>query len=208
MTPIRVFWTEEIPTGRMTVSYKSDESLACPNGSPGMQYHHARVTLSHHATKKEWDDADRDQQMTEGLLLNPICSCGYVFTQENAELSSRGFACGWRNPITGEEWDNSNLPAGAMYDAKAYHDIPHWCSADGIALHVVLPDGTHWHVDGEANNCTRKGDHSHKCWPRHGDPRKGECHVDKNGNTCSAGAGSIQTGSWHGFLHNNHLIQC
>jgi hypothetical protein len=33
-------------------------------------------------------------------------------------------------------------------------------------------------------------------------PKTGRLHVDKNGNTCAAGAGSIITGKWHGFLHN------
>jgi hypothetical protein len=30
-------------------------------------------------------------------------------------------------------------------------------------------------------------------------------HVDKAGATCTAGAGSIIAGDWHGFLHNGQF---
>jgi hypothetical protein len=32
--------------------------------------------------------------------------------------------------------------------------------------------------------------------------------VDKNGDTCAAGAGSILTPAWHGFLRNGELVAC
>lgn len=47
-------------------------------------------------------------------------------------------------------------------------------------------------------------DDVHRCWVRHGtvgDPLQ----VDKNGNTCAAGAGSIQNAGWHGYLKNGIL---
>ena len=53
-----------------------------------------------------------------------------------------------------------------------------------------------------------KTDNVHKCWVRHGRPEDGTLHVDKNGKTCAAGAGSILTSKWHGFLHNGHLVPC
>lgn len=43
----------------------------------------------------------------------------------------------------------------------------------------------------------------HKCWVRHGEPP--DLHVDKAGVTCNAGAGSILSGDYHGFLHNGFL---
>lgn len=46
----------------------------------------------------------------------------------------------------------------------------------------------------------------HFCWVRHGTPPHEKVHVDKSGVTCGAGAGSIATGSWHGFLHNGELV--
>lgn len=81
-----------------------------------------------------------------------------------------------------------------------------WRGPDGIALMVRLPDGHDWHVDSRASNCGRPDDDVHHCWVRHGDPR--ECHVtvDKNGDTCQAGAGSIQSPGWHGFLRDGWLV--
>lgn len=46
----------------------------------------------------------------------------------------------------------------------------------------------------------------HKCWVRHGTPPNEIVHVDKNGVTCGAGAGSIAIDGWHGFLHNGELV--
>lgn len=73
-------------------------------------------------------------------------------------------------------------------------------------LHIMLPDGHEWDIDSRASNCTMKDDRLHRCWVRHGEPPN--VHVDKNGHTCNAGAGSILSHSgWHGFLHNGELIQ-
>jgi hypothetical protein len=75
-----------------------------------------------------------------------------------------------------------------------------WRGSDGIALMVRCPNGSDWHVDGRASNCTLPDDRVHKCWVRHGDPRGCRVTVDKNGNTCAAGGGSIIAGDYHGFL--------
>jgi lambda family phage portal protein len=56
---------------------------------------------------------------------------------------------------------------------------------------VRTPGGT-WDIDGRASNCTRPDDDTHRCWVRHGDPRTGVVHVDKDGDTCGAGSGSIR----------------
>jgi len=48
----------------------------------------------------------------------------------------------------------------------------------------------------------------HRCWVRHGRPEDGTLHVDKNGVTCAAGAGSIVAGNFHGFLHGGFLTSC
>lgn len=101
-----------------------------------------------------------------------------------------------------------DLPPGAIY----LNDGEHWRKGpDGLSITVVCPDGWHWSPDSRASNCTRKDDEIHRCWVRHGDPKLGNLHVDKVGNTCAAGAGSILTGRtpcWHGFLHNGHLVTC
>lgn len=81
-----------------------------------------------------------------------------------------------------------------------------WENCPGRHLHANLPNGHGWCVDSRASNCGRPEDNIHRCWVRHGDPEKGETvHVDKNGNTCQAGAGSILVGDYHGFLHNGRF---
>lgn len=82
-----------------------------------------------------------------------------------------------------------------------------WTNCDGKHLNVVCPDGDQWDVNSRARNCTMREDATHRCWVLHGDASKGEpVTVDKSGRTCDAGAGSIQTSKWHGFLRAGRLV--
>ncbi len=85
---------------------------------------------------------------------------------------------------------------------------PYWDNCDGRHLMVVLPKpGGTWDVDSRASNCTMRDDRQHRCWVRHGDPTRPETlHVDKQGHTCQAGAGSILSGGFHGYLHNGQIV--
>ena len=79
---------------------------------------------------------------------------------------------------------------------------------DGHCLVVTCPGGGEWIIDGPASNCTKREDHgpygqAHRCWVRHGTPPN--ITVDKNGLTCAAGAGSIISGSYHGFLRDGEF---
>jgi hypothetical protein len=90
-----------------------------------------------------------------------------------------------------------------------WHDAgecPYWDNCDGLHLNARVPNGDHWDITSRASNCTMKNDRQHRCWVLHGRPEDGTVHVDKAGVTCQAGAGSIQTGSWHGFLHNGQWV--
>ncbi len=80
---------------------------------------------------------------------------------------------------------------------------------DDVERHLicVLPNGHHWHMTGRASNCTMPEDRKHRCWVVH-EEAPGVFHVDKNGNTCAAGAGSIAAPGWHGFLHHGELVSC
>ena len=111
----------------------------------------------------------------------------------------------YKRSDTGELVTLHDAPPGACWDASWFHDHPQYLGPDGRCLIVRCPDGHDWMVDGRASNCTLPNDNIHKCWVRHGRPEDGTLHVDKNGVTCSAGAGSIATGKWHGFLHNGFL---
>lgn len=127
----------------------------------------------------------------------------------------------WKRVDTGEIKQNiADFGPGAMYYADWLQveahtkwarkengvdvEIPHpWgVGPDGKVLLVVTPGGS-WNIDSRASNCGKPIDNVHRCWVRHGTPP--EITVDKNGDTCSAGAGSIQCGSYHGFLRNGFL---
>lgn len=96
-------------------------------------------------------------------------------------------------------------PVGAMwYSPWLGQDAPDECGTDGKAL-VVKTLGGDWHIDGVCSNCTKPNNKEHRCWVRHGVPPN--ITVDKNGNTCSAGAGSISIGKYHGFLRNGFLTE-
>lgn len=106
-----------------------------------------------------------------------------------------------------------DAPIGAMWDAYWMPDV--WKGADGKSIQVNLPpDGHNWSIDGVASNCDKKDDRDHRCWVRHGVPPV--LTVDKDVinqpasalTTCGAGAGSIQTTQWHGFLRNGELVEC
>lgn len=133
-------------------------------------------------------------------------SCGEPFTAlDEWQLFRRRL---YRRADTGALLTLEEAPIGAMWDAWWMPD--RWRGPDGICLKVQTPGGE-WIVDSEASNCTDPAKHhdgrrTHFCWVRHGDPRQGDVHVDKNGTTCSAGAGSILAGGWHGFLHHNELV--
>lgn len=105
-----------------------------------------------------------------------------------------------RDPVT------KLLPAGTMF---YMHFAGGQCSNHNLPccthLMVVTPDGHWWDIDSRAGNCTKPEDKYHHCWVRHGKPP--DITVDKNGITCDAGAGSIQTPKWHGFLRGGYLVQ-
>lgn len=113
----------------------------------------------------------------------------------------------YKNLQTGELANVIDLPFGALFELK---DGPVQGYDDKCILCKVPVHGstgfTLWYIDGMASNCTRKEDTAHRCWVRHG--TVGEVvTVDKNGNTCSAGAGSIDLPGFHGFLHNGELYE-
>jgi len=113
----------------------------------------------------------------------------------------------WVNPLDGTLYTRQGRAEapGMMFDAFWLHDHPEWCGPDGRSIHVVCPDGHTWCIDSRASNCTMPEEKAHKCWVRHGDPPN--LTVDKNGMTCAAGAGSIQTPKWHGFLTGGILSE-
>ena len=81
------------------------------------------------------------------------------------------------------------------------------CPSDncpGEHLYAVLPNGRYWDIDSRASNCGRPDDRTHRCWVRHGEPPN--VTVDKQGDTCTAGAGSILADDYHGFLRAGEFV--
>lgn len=131
-----------------------------------------------------------------------------------SEPNEHGMSSGhyWIRRDTGEKFKSPGLaPVGAMWfatwfeiegsDPKRYY-CSDWDNQTEPPLIVKTPGGD-WNVDSRASNCTRREDKLHRCWCRHGQPPN--VTVDKNGNTCNAGAGSIQCNQYHGFLRNGVL---
>ena len=121
-----------------------------------------------------------------------------------------GFIDGVDSPIykrsdTGEEITLRDAPVGAIWRADWYEDMPEYTGTDGKSYVCRTPGGD-WMIDGRASNCTKPNDNEHKCWCRHGEAPN--FTVNKVGNTCAAGAGSIMMRNYHGFLINGELTDC
>lgn len=77
--------------------------------------------------------------------------------------------------------------------------------------YVKLPNGLEWSPDSRALNCARPRDRTHHCWIARGSPPY--VTVDKDGDTCAAGTGSISSGEpgtaghWRGYLFAGKLVR-
>lgn len=131
------------------------------------------------------------------------CACGYQFTEHDAYQLFCELI--YRRADTGEEMTLRDAAPGAMWYAPWLDQFHH--PQDEHNLVVKLPDKTDWCVDSQASNCTMADDakqERHHCWTRQGAPP--DVDVSKNyGPSCQAGAGSIQSASWHGFLRAGWL---
>lgn len=196
MVPVQCFLI--VATGLERVSLRRYRSGGTCSGSAG--YHDARVVvvaeLAEDAARRLGDDAFRGDARWPAA-----CACGEPFVDDDARqvfaeaLYRREDGQGALFPL------RSAVP-GALYDAPWYPEK----GPDGLALVAVCPDGHPWFIDGRARNCTLPDDNVHRCWVRTGVPPL--LTVGKSGGpTCSAGAGSIDTGTWHGFLRDGQFVQ-
>ena len=129
------------------------------------------------------------------------CACGEAFRDgdEVQVFPDRIY----RRVDTGAELTLREAPPGAMWDAEWRFEK----GPDGRSIMVRLPDGHDWCVDARASNCTLPKDDEHRCWLRTGElPRITVGKFAPGQRTCSAGAGSIATPKWHGFLRDGRLV--
>jgi len=214
---VQTYWlepTDTIAWGLRRYSSRDDHTgFDCENG-----YHRSLIYLERQpaAWKEEGGRrslAYRSRIPEDDPRWPKVCSyCnGYEFRPGDTWQDWQELI--YRRPDTGQEYvlhndagaDSIGIPSappGAMWDAWWMPSA--WKRPDGIYLMVRLPNSHDWAVDSEASNCTRKGE-THECWVRHGDPREAHVTVDKNGDTCGAGAGSIQGADYHGFMQNGML---
>ncbi|MES5489064.1 hypothetical protein QMZ05_40505 [Bradyrhizobium sp. INPA03-11B] len=216
MTPIKVFFLEPTDRERRWLRrFSFSDKRQCPKQSYGC---HAMFEIGEADilyTADGYIDAT-------GRLMPPkadprwpkaCAACGRAFDDgDEWQLFSRqiyvrasdGFRCTLEDAPPGACWN-----AWWIADRRSEEQIGcAWMvGPDGRSLVVKCPDGHQWMVDARASNCTKPDDDKHHCWVRHGRPEDGTLHVDKAGNTCAAGAGSIQTGKWHGFLRNGYLVE-
>jgi hypothetical protein len=206
MQPVKVFFCEE--TSQVVRNLRRYETGEC--SGPGRSYHNAHsetVELSEQPPRS-YITVGADDARYAGDPRWPVkCDhCEHRFTDEASSQV-------WQERIlrrtdTGEEFGSRSVPVGGVIECWWLADRPVYAGPDGRCLQVKLPDGHDWIIDSRANNCTMPDDDVHKCWVRHGRPEDGTLHVDKQGHTCAAGAGSIATGSFHGFLHHGHITSC
>jgi hypothetical protein len=214
----KVFWIEPTDRERRWLRrYRSSAEHKCPaNGS----YCNAMFELGEadvRYTAEGYIDSCDDLKPADDDARWPTnCEvCGQPFDAADPhQLFGRQI---YVRPDTGERFTLEDAPPGACWDAWWFHrgkkgdpESPrgsgYHVGPDGRTLIVKCPDGHEWMIDGRASNCTMKDDMAHFCWVRHGRPEDGNLHVDKNGPSCSAGGGSIDTGKWHGHLHNGELV--
>lgn len=186
--------------------YVSSELEKCPG--PGMSYHNASRVIDEQPVIRGVR-AGREVTMNtyspeefagDPRWPNKCDHCDRALTEDDkCQVFVEPI---YRRTDTGEEMTLRGAPPGAMWDATWFSDI--YRGPDRRCLVVRLPDGHDWMIDSRASNCSMRGDNSHKCWVRHGEPPN--ITVDKNGHTCQAGGGSIQTPKWHGFLRNGELV--
>lgn len=190
-----------VPTGRTRRFLRryANNADECPGG------------IGYHDAMNEIDVVDGKATITDeippGIALDDPrwpakCSaCGRPF--EDGDVRQLFAKSLYGRGDTGEEMALQDAPPGAMWFAPWMES---WCKGpDGRCLVVKTPGGD-WMVDSRASNCTMPDDDKHKCWVRHGEAPK--VTVDKNGNTCGAGGGSIICGAWHGFLRDGGLVEC
>lgn len=167
--------------------------------------HLETVTESDGYTWAHWNVSyDGLSTLDDSLPFPRQCkNCGYVFDQKDRYLATDTL---YRMP-DGSLIQWQEAPAGAVQIAPWLDRI--YTPQLEHCINVKLPDGVWWTVDGQSSNCgipDDTGQRQHHCWVIEGSLPN--ITVGKNGPSCSAGAGSIQTDKWHGFLRNGVLEQC
>lgn len=220
MTPIAARYLDQVGTVAYLRCYETGDVYSA-GPCPTHGYHNRMVELARSRVIDDHELGGSDESYPPEAYP-ATCDCGYGFLPSARRhiLRRRLFATAQNDEVTWEQLQPGDLFYLNIDRGEEHYCHGRWTNCDGNHLHCVLPGGHHWDIDGRASNCTMKEDTVHRCWVRHGDPtrrlpvgpdgawRNGVIHVDKNGLTCRAGAGSIAVPEFHGFLHHGMLKDC
>ena len=197
--------------GSMRLSLRRYRTAIEKCKATGWDYHNAErpfmvvplvVGRSSYGERYDYDHSAVQEPPHDDQRWPTHCTCGFEFGKDDPwQVFSKVL---YVRKDTGLVATLEEMPVGAMVVAGWDYQRGY----DGRSIHVKLPSGNYWCIDGRCSNCTRPDDKEHRCWIRHGEPP--ELTVDKNcepgQTTCSAGAGSIDdNGRYHGFLRNGYL---
>lgn len=222
MQPIPIRFLREIGTVHRLRRYWEDNHT-CNRWS----YHNAFKELGRTYILDDYNSFGPESQYPTADYPTTCHYCGHETVLANGRLQL--FRQRLYVALDGTEVPHDEMLPGDLFFQRAHAPAPGasyrhchsgWTNCDGMHLHCVLPEGTTWDIDSRCNNCTLPNDTVHRCWIRHGDPERGfpsetdgtyqrsVIHVDKQGVTCAAGAGSIVVPGFHGFLHHGFITQC
>jgi hypothetical protein len=216
---LRIYWDLETLTGLEPLTQYPGEfsrsftsGQTCPNscggGKPG--YHNAMKLIRDDPTLDAWGAFGRQEDYPAEEWPTHCSDCGALVPEGSrlTQVGQSGFVVHHQIFSTSLYNTASGKPEpGDLYESRWHQGdpCPFWDNCSGLHLWAILPNGDHWDIDSRASNCTMRDDRTHRCWIRTGSLENGMIHVDKNGHTCAAGAGSIAVPGWHGFLHHGHF---
>lgn len=203
MARYQCYWVEPTLTAKVFLRrFRTGSKCSGP-----MSYHNAMVQIEDRPVEEYvnypgvYRLKDTNMPGREAPWPTKCEGCDYVFDiLDTWQVFERQY---YRRPDTGATFTLEEAEPGAMWDAKWWRDHHgRGPGPDGLSLHVKLPDGSYWFIDGPAGNCTMH-DVKHNCWVREGTPPK--LTVLGGANICGVGAGSIMTSHYHGFLRDGWL---
>lgn len=210
---VQCYWLEPIRQARLSLRCYSSAN-GCPLVPGEYSYHNAHTPLFDVAERFEFSetyghklyshDGPQERADVSSEYQWPAhCGCGYEFTEKDSrQIFSETL---YKRTDTGEVLTQREFGPGAMWNQEWLNENSHMRGDDGLSISVICPNGREWFIDGGCSNCTKPEDTIHRCWCRHGIPPI--LTIDKNCNSCDAGAGSIQAGDWHGFLRDGFLVE-
>lgn len=201
--------TEFFRKGTRRYSYQENVQVKCPAVAEEWSVHRASLILESQLdfTGRETPSSGNASDPEHKEQYPTKCEkCDYIFVPEDEYMLD--YSRLYKRTDDGRLTTLNDAEPGAMWYAPWYEGMFRCPESDPTHVLVVLTPGGHWVVDSRASNCTRKDDNTHFCWLRSGDPKTGNITVHKNGDTCTAGAGSILIDSYHAMLQDGYLIDC